>query len=315
MQENKVKKYNKFLWVETFRPQTVKDILMPNNIKKQFIKMVKQKSIPNLLLYSSGPGVGKTTLAKALCKDLNADYKYINVSKDSGIDTLRVNIQKFASTKSFSGGQKIVIMDEFDGASKNLQQALRAAIEEFHKVCRFIFTCNYITQIIEPLKSRCQEFDMNYTDSNSLKELKPEIEKRITDILNFKKIEYDVDVIKKLIDVKYPDIRKTIQLCQQYSNTNGIIDNNIFNFEKLDEEFYDYLLKKQFNKARKYVIEKNYDYTEMYSNLYKEFIPKLEKSIQPQAILVIAQYQYWHTNVVDPEINFAACLIELMQTF
>lgn len=315
MKENKTKRYNKLIWCELYRPQTVEDILMPKDLKKQFLKMVKQQSIPNLLLYSSGPGVGKTTLAKALCRDLSADYKYINVSSESGIDTLRSKIQKFASTKSFSGGQKVVIMDEFDGASKNLQQGLRAAIEEFHKVCRFIFTCNYITQIIGPLKSRCQEFDMNYMDTTSIKELKPEIEDRITKILKHKGIDYDIKTVKKLIDTKYPDIRKTIQLCQQYSNINGSIDKDILTFEKVDEEFYDLLLRKKFNPARRYVIEKNYDYTEMYTNLYKEFVPKLDKPMQPQVILVLAQYQHWHASVADPEINFAACLVELLQSF
>jgi len=302
------------LWVESYRPKTVKDMVLPNVYKKTFANMVKEKKIPNLLLYSSSPGVGKTTLAKALCNELDADYKYINVSSQSGIDTLRSTITKFASTKSFSGGQKVVIMDEFDGASKQLQQGLRAAIEEFHKVCRFIFTCNFITQIINPLRSRCQEYDMNFTDKSIVSEMQPMIKNRIDGILKHKKIEADDEAVNKLITTRYPDIRKVIQLCQQYSEMNGNIDMDILNFEKVDEEFYEFVMSKKFNKARRYLIERNYDYTEMFTNLYKEFVPRLEGHLQPQIIIILAEYQYKHSFAVDPELNFAACMLEIMNT-
>jgi DNA polymerase III delta prime subunit len=313
MEPNTNKKYNEWLWVEYFRPQTVKDIVMPKIYKDSFLKMVKEKKIPNLLLHSSSPGVGKTTLAKALCKEIGADYKYINVSSESGIDTLRSSISKFASTRSFSGAPKVVILDEFDGASKQLQQGLRAAIEEFHKVCRFIFTCNFVTQIIEPLKSRLQDYDMNYTDKKMIQEMQPMVFKRITTILAHKKIEYTDEVIEKLINSHWPDIRKIVNSCDKYSQLNGTIDINILSFEKIDEEFYTFILQKKFQKAREYLIERNYNYSELYSNLYREFVPKLEPHKQPQAILDIAEYQHMHAFACDPEITAAACLLSLMQ--
>lgn len=241
MKTNKRKKYNKFLWVEAFRPEHVKDMLLPDKLKKNFLKLIDEKNIPNLLLYSSSPGVGKTTLAKALCNDIGADYLYINTSSESGIETLRATVKKFASTKSFNGAPKVVIMDEFDGASKNLQQGLRAAIEEFHNVCRFIFMANYISQIIEPLKSRCQVFDMNMTETSTCDEMKPKIKSYLKRLLDFKQISYQDETAEKMVDQYFPDIRNMIQTCQQYSSLNGSIDDNIFSYQKIDEDFYDFI--------------------------------------------------------------------------
>lgn len=306
------KKYSNYIWTEIYRPKTVGDILLPRNYKRTFNKFVKEKQIPNLLLYSSSPGVGKTTLAKSLCNDIDANKLYINASSKSGIDTLRDLIAKFASTKSFNGRPKIVIMDEADGTSRNLQDGLRAFTEEFHKVCRFIFTCNYITKIIEPLQSRCQCFDMNFSDKKIKDEMKPKILKRIIGILEHKEIEYKEEVIINLIDMYYPDIRKIIQTCQKYSSVNGIIDANIFNYEKIDDEFYNYIINKEFGKARKYMLDKDYNYDEMFTNLYREFVPMLEPRKQAQTIITIAEYMYRNAFVIDKEINFSALLLELM---
>jgi len=306
------KKLAKNVWVEFFRPTKIKDIILPINYKKTFKKFIEDKEIPNLLLYSSKPGTGKTSLAKILCYEIGADYLYINVSEKGGIDTLRSKISSFASIKSLSGKPKIVILDEFEGASNNLQEGLRASIEQFTNVCRFIFTCNYVTRIIEPLKSRVQEFDMNYSDKNIRKEIEPQIKKRILGILQFKKIEYKEDVLEKLININYPDMRKTIQMCQQYSQINGIIDSNIFNMEKVDNEFYQFILNKDFSKARKYIIESGYNYDEMFTNLYNDYIPLLDVQLQPSAIIIIAEYMYKSSFVVDKEINFSAMLLELI---
>ena len=306
------KKYTSYLWTEQFRPSTVVDIILPKSYKRIFNKYVKEQEIPNLLLFSSSPGCGKTSLAKALCNDIGANKLYINASSKGGIDTLRDTIAKFASAKAFNRKPKIVIMDEADGASPNLQQGLRAFTEEFHKVCRFIFTCNYKTKIIVPLQDRCQMYDMNFSDKKMKEDMIPKIYKRIIGILQFKEVEYDKDVVLKLIETSYPSIRRVIQLCQQYSAINGNIDADVFNYEKVDEEFYNFVLNKQFNKARQYMIDKSYNYDEMFTNMYREYVPMLPTREQPHTIITIAEYMYRNSFVIDKEINFSALLLELM---
>ena len=307
-----MKKMASYLWTELFRPQSVSDIILPTAYKRTFNKYVKEKEIPHLLLYSSSPGVGKTTLAKALCKDIGANKLYINASAKGGIDTLRDTIAKFATSKSLNRKTKIVILDEFDGATHNLQAGLRAFTEQYHKVCRFIFTCNYKTKIIPALQDRCQMYDMNFADKKMKDDMIPKILKRIIGMLKFQKVEYDEKVLQKLIETSYPSIRRVVQLCQQYSAINGNIDANIFNYEKIDEEFYNYVLNKQFNKARKYMLDKSYNYDEMFTNLYKEYVPMLPAREQPHTIITIAEYMYRNAFAVDKEINFSALLLELM---
>jgi len=311
MELNTKKKKTSYLWTELFRPQKIADIVMPVQYRKAFNKYVTDKQIPNLLLYSSHPGVGKTSLAKALVKEVGADYLYINASKNSGIDMLRDRISKFASSKSFNGKPKIVIMDEADGTSPALQQGLRAFTEEFAKVCRFVFTCNYVTKIIDPLRSRCHEYDMNYSTKKDKKDMMPKIKKRIIGILKLKKIEYKEDVIEKLILSTYPDIRKVIQLCHKYSDLYGIIDNDIFGYESVDKDFYNFVKAGEYGKARKYILDKSYDYGELYTKMFREYIPLLEPQQQGQAILTIAEWQKSHPFVNDKELNFAGMLIEL----
>ncbi len=306
------KKFSKYLWIERYRPQTVKDTLLPTGMKNFFTTILKEKEFPNLLFYSSSPGVGKTTVAKALCREAGMDYKYINTSSESGIDTLRTTIQKFASAKSLIGGNKVVILDEFDFASPNLQAGLRAAMEEFHQSCRFILTANYITKIIEPLKSRCQIIDFNMTEKKICKEMEPKITKRLSNILKHEKIEFKLETIEKLVNTYYPDIRKMIGLLQQYSKTYGLIDSNIFDYERIDDEFYEYLLTGKLTKAREYLIQKNYNYQELFRNLFDNFIPKLPKEKKAEGILLISEYMHRHAFAIDPEINGTALLLELI---
>jgi DNA polymerase III delta prime subunit len=306
------KKYTSYLWTETFRPQKVIDVILPKAYKRTFNKFVKEGQIPNLLLYSAYPGTGKTSLAKALCNDIGANKLYINASAKGGIDTLRDTIAKFATTKSFNGKPKIVIMDEADGTTHSMQSGLRAFTEQYHKVCRFIFTCNYITKIIKPLQDRCQLYDMNFTDKKVKTEMLPKIFKRVVGMLKFQKVEFDDDVLMKVIETSYPSIRRVVQLCQQYSSINGNIDSAIFDYEKIDEEFYTYVLNKDFKNARKYMIDKSYNYDEMFTNLYRAFVPMLPKREQPHTIITIAEYMYRNAFVIDKEINFSACLLEIM---
>jgi len=304
------------LWVEKYRPENVKQVLLPPALKKFFLQLVKEKEIPNLFLYSSTPGTGKTTVAKALANDIGADNIYINISLERGIDTLRNRISKFASSYSMFGddvnAKKICILDEFDGATPELQNAMRGFMEEFQDSCRFIITCNYATKIIEPLKSRCQPIDFNMMNKDSQSELKPVIVNRLSGMLKFEKVDFKQETIVKLVDVFYPDMRRMINLLQMYSKNNGIIDTGIFDVEKVDTEFYQMVLNRKLTDARRFVIERNYNFDEMYRNMFDNFLPLLEKPKQGQVILVLAEYMYRNAFVVDKEINFTACLLEIM---
>lgn len=305
------KKFDSFLWVEKYRPQSIKEVILPKATKAQFTKHINNGQIPNLLLVSSSPGTGKSTVAKAICNDLKADMMYINASSEGGIDTLRTRIQKFAACKSFHGGPKIVVLDEADGLSPQFQAALRAFIEEFHKSCRFILTCNYETKIIEPLHSRLQKIDFNIMDQKVQEEMMPKIAKRLCLILEkAEKVEFKPETIIKLVKTYYPDIRKMLSLCQQFNDIHGCINNDIFSMSEVDSEFYDYVLNRNLTKAREYVINKNMNYDELYSLLFKNLIPKMEKQHQAQTIILLADYQSRHC--IDKELNFAACLLEIM---
>jgi len=317
LEENKEKRLNYTLWVEKYRPSRIQDIVLPASIKKFFSEIVKEKEVPNLLFYSSSPGVGKTTVAKAIAKEVDTDFIYINTSLENGIDVLRSRIEKFATSMSFSGGRKIVILDEFDGASINLQQALRATIEEFHQSCRFIFTCNYITKIIEPLKSRCQMIDFNMMEKDFQDEMKPLIFNRLCGILKNEKFKdkpiiYDEVTIQKIVETYYPDIRKMLNVLQQYTKQNGNVDSSIFDYEKIDIELYQLILNKKLTAARKFIIERNYNFDEMFRSLFDNFVPMLDKTKQAQAILLIAEYMYRNSTVIDKEINFTALLLEII---
>ena len=307
-----MRKLAKYLWVEKYRPESVKHVLLPSHMKRLFNNVVKGNQVPNFMFYSTSPGVGKTTVAKAICKDMGVDYLYINTSSESGIDTLRTKIQKYASVRTLDGKNKVAILDEFDGATPNLQAGLRAAIEEFHNSCRFIFAVNYITKIIEPLKSRCQMIDFNLTEKKTHDEMFPKIVKRLSGLLQNEKADFNVETLEKIVNTFYPDIRRMIQLLQQYFNTNGIIDNEIFNFEKIDDEFFAFIMNKELTKARKYLIERNSNPVEVYRSLFDHFVPQLKNEIQGQAILTIAEYSYRHAFSVDSEINLTACLLELI---
>ena len=307
------KEMSKFLWAEKYRPQSVRDMVLPEKFKKFFEDCVSKKQIPNLLLYSTSPGSGKTSIAKAICSDLNADYIYINISEDSGIDTLRSTIRNFASTKSAFGGTKIVILDEFDFAGPNLQAGLRGAVEEFHKQCRFIITCNYISKIIPALRQgRFMEFDFSMTDKETTEEMIPKHLKRFESLLKFEKVEYDKDVLKEIVTKNYPNMRKTIALLQQQSAMYGMIGPNSLKSNKVSSELYDFILRGDFTEARKFIIESAYDPDELYPALYREFVPMLNKKHQAQTIITLAQYQNMSVSAIDKELNLAACILEII---
>ena len=304
------------LWVEKYRPESIAQVLLPSKIKRTLAQYIKEGEVPNLFLYSSSPGTGKTTVAKALANDIKVDSIYINISLERGIDTLRGRISKFASSYSMfsenEGGKKICILDEFDGATPELQSALRAFMEEFQDSCRFIICCNYATKVIEPLKSRCQPFDFNLMNKEIQDELKPVIVKRLCGILKFEKIEFKQETIEEVVNTFYPDMRKMINLLQMYSKINGIIDVGVFDVEKVDTELFHLILNRKLTDARRYIIERNYNFDEMFRSMNDNFLPLIPKSKQGQVILILADYMYKNAFVIDKEINFAACMLEII---
>ena len=307
------KKLSYTLFTEKYRPENVNGMLLPDSYKKFFLALVKDEEIPNLLLFSSTPGSGKTSIAKAICNEIDADYLYINISSESGIDTLRIDIARFASGKNVSGKKKIVICDEFDGSTPKLQMAMRASMEEFHNSCRFILTCNYVNKIIPALRSRLMEYDFNMNSKDIREEMIPKVSKRLKMVLKNEEIDYDDEAVEKLAESLYPDIRKMYGVLQQYSKQNGIIDKNIFNFESVDDQFYDMILNKKFTLARQFMLDSGYNYNDMYSDLYTNFVPMIsDKSKQGQIILIIADWQYKSSFSTNPEIPFSAMLFELM---
>lgn len=307
------KSMSKYLWAEKYRPNSVKDMVLPKRFKSFFMGCVEKKEIPNLLLYSPQPGSGKSSLARAICEDMDSDYIYINVSDESGIDTLRSTIKSFASTKALGGGIKVVILDEADGAGVQLQSGLRAFIEEFHNKCRFILTCNYVSKIIRPLREgRVMEFDFSMTDSETVEEMIPKHIKRFSGILNFEKIDYSESVLNEIVRANYPNMRKTIATLQKCSMMYGIIDNNSLKNTNVSAKLYEYILNNKFTQARKHIIESSYDYDELYSNLYREFVPMLVNQKQAQVIIILADYQNRSVSAIDKELNFAACLMEII---
>lgn len=300
------------LWTEKYRPKKIVDCILPERLQKPFQEYVNQKNIPNLLL-SGGAGVGKTTVAKAMCEEIGCDYLVINGSDESGIDTFRTKIKNYASSMSLAGGRKVIIIDEADYLNPNsTQPALRNAIEEFAGNCSFIFTCNYKNRIIEPLHSRCAVVDFALKN-NEKAEMAKQFMQRIEYVLNTEKVEFEKPVIANLITKHFPDFRRVINELQRYSQF-GKIDTGILaqiGDAKLDD-IIKHIKAKDFGAIRKWVgvndIDSNTFFRQLYDALYETMKPK---SI-PQAVLIIADYQYKNAFVADGEINLVACLTELM---
>jgi DNA polymerase III delta prime subunit len=303
-----------FLWVEKYRPARVQDTILPQELKNTFQQFVDQQNIPNLIL-SGRAGVGKTTIAKAMLEEIGADYIVINGSMNGNIDTLRVEIANFASTVSFSGGRKYVILDEADYLNANsTQPALRNFMEEFSKNCGFILTCNFKNRIIEPLHSRCSVIEFNIANSDKPK-LAAQFFKRVCGILDNEGVEHDPKVVAELVQTHFPDWRRTLNELQRYSAT-GRIDAGIL-ANKTSESFDELiqLMKdRNFTGVRKWVADNSdIDSAVLYRSLY-DILPNKIKSTTAiaEAILVLAQYQYQEAFVANSEINRAAALATLM---
>ena len=304
-----------FLWVEKYRPRNISTCILPTETKKIFIDFVNNNEIPNLLLCGTS-GVGKTTVAKAICNELEADWILINGSEERNIDTLRVKIKQFASTVSLTvdGGPKIVILDEADYLNpQSTQPALRGFIEEFSKNCRFIFTCNYKNRIIQPLHSRCSVVDFTI-EANQKPQIAAQIFQRILQILTDEKVDYNEKVVVEVINKFFPDFRRMLNEIQKYS-ASGKIDSGIL--ANLDDESFNELLgfikEKEFSKMRKWVaLNIHNDPQNLYRKIYDSFFTKFENNSIPQAIIILSDYTYKSAFVADQEVNMVACLTELM---
>ena len=300
------------LWTEKWRPQTINDCVLPDRLKKPFQEYVNQKNIPNLLL-TGGPGIGKTTVAKAMCNEIGCDFLVINGSDESGIDTFRVKIKNYASSMSLAGGRKVIIIDEADYLNPNsTQPALRNAIEEFASNCSFIFTCNYKNKLIEPLHSRCAVIDFALKNGEKAK-MAAAFFKRLQSILQSEKVEYDDAVIAELIKKHFPDFRRALNELQRYSQF-GKIDTGILAQlgEVSIEEIVKNIKEKDFGAIRKWVASHEIDSTTLFRKLYDAMYDTLKPQSIPQAVIILADYQYKAAFVADAEINTVACLTELM---
>ena len=306
---------DEFLWVEKYRPKTIDDCILPETIKKTFQDFLEAGEIPNLLL-SGPPGIGKTTVARAICESLGADYIIINGSDEGRfLDTVRNQAKNFASTVSLqqTGTHKIIIIDEADNTTHDVQLLLRANIEAFYKNCRFIFTCNYKNKILEPLHSRCAVVDFTINGAT-----KPTIAasffKRLNDILDKEGIEADKKVLAELVNKHFPDWRRILNECQRYS-VSGRIDAGIlatFSDVKVNDLIKN-LKEKNFSEVRKWCVNNlDNDPSVLLRHIYDGLSNTLDGPSIAAAVLVIAKYQYQMAFVADQEINLLACLTEIM---
>jgi len=302
-----------FLWSQLYRPKTIEQCILPTDLKNTFQQFVDKGTIPNMLL-TGRAGVGKTTVARAMLEQLNCDYMIINGSMNGNIDTLRVDISQFASSMSLMGGRKYVILDEADYLNPNsTQPALRNFMEEFSKNCGFILTCNFKNKIIEPLHSRCTVIDFKLPNNEKAK-LASQFMKRIKNILDTEKVQYDDGAVAEVISKYFPDWRRVLNELQRYSAT-GKIDSGIL-ANLGDESFktlFSYLKAKSFSAMRKWVGE-NSDIEShvLFRKIYDNAIQHIKPASIPQLVLIIGDYQFKAAFVADPEINTVACLTMIM---
>ena len=304
---------NEYLWCEKYRPTTIDECVLPAGMKATFKEFIDSGELPNFL-FAGGAGVGKTTVAKALCNEVGAEYLFINGSEESGIDVLRGKIKNFASSVSLTDAKKVVILDEADYLNPNsTQPALRGFIEEFSNNCRFIFTCNFKNRIIEPLHSRCAVIEFKI-DNTEKPKVAAQFFKRALMILKTEGIEHDPKVVAELISKHFPDYRRVLNELQRYS-VSGKIDSGVL--VNVGEESYAALVKslkaKAFNEVRTWV-GKNSDIesTELFRKLYDKSIDLMEPASVPQLVLILAEYQFKAAFVADREINTMAALTEIM---
>ena len=299
------------LWVEKYRPNRIADCILPDKIKETFQSFVDNKEIPNLLL-AGGAGVGKTTVAKALCNEVGCDYIVINGSDDRGISTMQTTVKNYATSVSLSGGRKVIIIDEADNLTTDAQKALRGMIEEVSINCSFIFTCNFKNKMIEPIHSRCISIDFKLNGSKQ--KVAAQFFKRVEFILNKENIEYNKEVVANIITKYFPDNRKVINELQRYA-ASGKIDVGILSTvsDLSVNELVKFIKEKNLSNARKWVVNNiDNDLSVMFRKLYDELFEQLKPNSVPQMIVSIGNWQYRGAFMPDNEITMMSCISELM---
>lgn len=299
------------IWVEKYRPKTINDLIIPDNVKKLFNKFIEEQDIPNLL-FASSAGRGKTSTAYALCDSIGADKLYINGSTENSIDTLRYKVTQFAMTSSFSDGGKVCIIDECERLSPAAQDGMKALIEQTESNCRFILTTNNISKIIDPIRSRCQMVDFNFNQSE-MKVLIISYFKRLCWILDQEKIKYDRKVLAELVQKLYPDFRKTLNELQKFCKMYGEVTEAIF--QTLDGAIFSNLIEeirnKKFNNIVKLV--SNIDPSIFYKEFYDNMDGIIEDQSKPTAVMILGRYSYETSLSIAPEISLCSCIVEIMK--
>ena len=302
-----------FLWVEKYRPTSIDACILPKSLKDSFSEFVKNKHIPNLIL-SGGPGIGKTTVAKAMVEEIGATWMMVNGSEESGIDVLRTKIKNFASTVSLEGGRKYIILDEADYLNpQSTQPALRGFMEEFHKNCGFILTCNYKNRLIEPLHSRCSVVDFIIAKGDKPK-LASDFFNRVKMILSDENVKFDRKVVAELLNKYFPDWRRILNELQRYSASGQIDAGILVNLSEVNiNELMVALKKQEFTNVRKWIVNNlDNDPVRIYRRIYDSLYDNIDKSTIPHAVIILAEYSYKSAFVADQEINLLACFTEIM---
>lgn len=302
-----------FLWCEKYRPRKVEDAILPIKLKDVFTKIVQSGELPNML-FTGTAGLGKTTIARAICDELGYDYIVINGSEEGNIDTLRGKIKRFASSVSLGGDVKVVILDEADYLNpQSTQPALRGFIEEFSDNCRFILTCNFKNRIIEPLHSRCGVYEFNAT-KKEMQTLCADFFTRLIHILESESVQFNKDLIAQLIMKHAPDWRRVINECQRYS-IGGQLETTVLNDEVIGtySVLFKSLKEKDFKKMRSWVAQNvDVDVSAIFRHIYDNMYTHVDPSSIPQLVLILADYQYKNAFVADHELNVVACMTEIM---
>ena len=303
-----------FIWSEKYRPKTIDDCILPDRLKKLFSKQVESGEVQNMIL-SGGPGIGKTTVAKALCEELGVNYMVVASSEDRGMEMLRTKIRNYASSMSFDGRYKVIILDEADGITLDAQKGLRGAMNEFSENCKFVLTCNYKSKLIDAIQSRCPSIDFNLRNDER-PQLAGLLFNRIKTILKTENVEYDEKVLAKIVKTYFPDFRRTINEVQRIARANEKLDavaladmNAVRDLGTLMKALKD----KDFKEMRKWVVANtDNDPTHVFRSIYDGLTDHMKSDSIPMACLILAKYMHQASMVADQEINLVACLTELM---